>query len=204
VTVLPEVEAEIRRLVLRDGWKIETTARRFGVHHDVVRRAIRAGDAPAPRRTPSILDAFKPYLVERLAEYPELTATRLLMELKERGYAGGAAVIRRFVRKIRVARSRKAYLRVETEPGEQAQVDWGSFGQLRIGSTTRPLSCFAMVLSWSRAIFIDFALDMRLDTFLRMHERAFEMFGGVPKKCLYDNLKSVVLHGCASHPDHAT
>ena len=68
---------------------------------------------------------------------------------------------------IRVARSRKAYLRIETEPGEQAQVDWGSFGQMRIGNTTRPLSCFAMVLSWSRAIFIDFALDMRLDTFLR-------------------------------------
>lgn len=198
MTVLPEVEAEIRRLVLRDGWKIETTARRFGVHHDVVRRVIRAGDGPAPKRAPSILDAFKPYLVERLAEYPELTATRLLMELKDRGYTGGAAVIRRFVRKIRVARSRKAYLRIETEPGEQAQVDWGSFGQLRIGSTTRPLSCFAMVLSWSRAIFVDFALDMRLDTFLRMHERAFEMFGGVPKKCLYDNLKSVVLHHVGS------
>lgn len=135
MTVLPEVEAEIRRLVLRDGWKIETTARRFGVHHDVVRRVIRAGDGPVPKRAPSILDAFKPYLVERLAEYPELTATRLLMELKDRGYTGGAAVIRRFVRKIRVARSRKAYLRIETEPGEQAQVDWGSFGQLRIGST---------------------------------------------------------------------
>ncbi len=198
MTVLPEVEAEIRRLVLRDGWKIETTARRFGVHHDVVRRVITQGDAPASRRTPSILDAFKPYIVERLAEYPELTATRLLMELKERGYAGGPAVIRRFVRKIRVARSRKAYLRIETEPGEQAQVDWGSFGQMRIGGTTRPLSCFAMVLSWSRAIFVDFALDMRLDTFLRMHERAFEMFGGVPKKCLYDNLKSVVLHHVGS------
>jgi transposase len=72
--------------------------------------------------------------------------------------------VRRFVRKIRVARSRKAYLRVETEPGEQAQIDGASFGQLRIGSTVRPLSCFAMVLSWSRAIFVDFSLDMRLDT----------------------------------------
>ena len=96
-----------------------------------------------------------------------------MLELKDRGYQGGPAVVRRFVRKIRGARSRKAYLRIETEPGEQAQVDWGSFGQMRIGGTTRPLSCFAMVLSWSRAIFVDFALDQRLDTFLRMHERAF-------------------------------
>lgn len=199
MTVPPEVEAEIRRLVLRDGWKIETTARRFGVHHSVVRRAIVTGDETKQRGiTPSILEPFKPYLVERLAEYPELTTTRLLMELKDRGYPGGIAVVRRFVRKIRVARSRKAYLRIETEPGEQAQVDWGSFGQMRIGATTRPLSCFAMVLSWSRAMFVDFSLDMRLDTFLRMHERAFAFFGGIPRKCLYDNLKSVVLHHVGS------
>jgi len=199
MTVIPEVEAEIRRLVLRDGWKVETAARRFGVHHTVVRRVITTGEETRPRGgKPSILEPFKPYLVERLAEYPELTATRLLLELKDRGYPGGLAVIRRYVRKIRVARSRKAYLRVETEPGEQAQVDWGSFGQMRIGSTTRPLSCFVMVLSWSRAMYVDFSLDQRLDTFLRMHERAFGFFGGIPKKILYDNLKSVVLHHVGS------
>ena len=199
MTVLPEVEAEIRRLVLRDGWKVETAARRFGVHHTVVRRVTRTADAPEARpAAKSILDPFKPYLVERLTEYPELTATRLLIELKERGYEGGPAIIRRFVSKIRVARSRKAYLRVETEPGEQAQVDWGSFGQMRIGSSMRPLSCFAMVLSWSRAIFVDFSLDQRLDTFMRMHERAFAFFGGIPRKVLYDNLKSVVLHHVGS------
>ena len=71
-----------------------------------------------------------------------------------------------------------------------AQVDWGSFGQLRIGATTRPLSCFAMVLSWSRAIFVDFALDMRLDTFLRMHERAFVL---LPILCLCPQLVHPVL-----------
>lgn len=197
--IAPEVEAEIRRLVLRDGWQIETVARRFGVHHSVVRRVISTEGEPKPTKTPkSILDPFKPYLVERLGEYPELTATRLLLELKDRGYRGGPAVVRRFVRKIRITRSRKAYLRIETEPGEQAQVDWGSFGQLRVGSTTRPLSCFAMVMSWSRAIFVDFALDQRLDTFLRMHERAFAFFEGIPRKVLYDNLKSVVLHHVGS------
>lgn len=195
MTVLPEIEAEIRRLVLRDGWKIETTARRFGVHHTVVRRVIATADVTKQRgATPSILEPFKPYIVERIADYPELTGTRLFGELKDRGYTGGTAVLRRYVRKIRVARARKAYLRIETEPGEQAQVDWGSFGHLRVGATTRPLSCFAMVLSWSRALFVDFSLDQKLDTFLRMHVRAFEFFGGIPKKILYDNLKSVVLH----------
>jgi transposase len=195
--ITPEVEAEIRRLVLRDGWKIETTARRFSVHHSVVRRVIR--DASPGITTPSVpkksvLDDFKPFIVERVTEYPELTATRLLKDLKTRGYAGSITVLRKFVAKVRAPRARKAYLRIETEPGEQAQVDWGSFGQLRIGNTSRPLSCFAMVLSWSRALFVDFTLDQRMDSFLRMHERAFSFFGGIPRKVLYDNLKSVVLH----------
>jgi transposase len=66
--------------------------------------------------------------------------------------------------------ARKAYLRVETEPGEQAQVDWGSFGQVRIGATQRPLSAFAMVPSWSRMLFIDFAFEQQADALLRMHQ----------------------------------
>jgi transposase len=194
--ITPDIEAEIRRLVLRDGWKVETTARRFCVHHSVVRRVVRDASAaltPKPV-TKTLLDDFKPFIVERVTEYPELTATRLLVELKQRGFTGGVAVLRRFVSKVRAPRSRKAYLRIETEPGEQAQVDWGSFGHLRIGNTSRPLSCFAMVLSWSRALYVDFTLDQRMDSFLRMHERAFAFFGGIPRKVLYDNLKSVVLH----------
>ncbi len=199
MTVPPEIEAEIRRLVLRDGWKIETTARRFGVHHDVVRRVIRpSGPSPTPPVTKSILEPFKPYIVERLEKYPELTSSRLLLELRERGYTQGIAQLRRYVAQVRGPRKRKVYLRVEVEPGDQAQVDWGSFGYLRIGSTQRPLSVFVMVLSWSRALYLDFFLDQRMETFCLAHQRAFEFFGGVTKKILYDNLKSVVLHHVGS------
>ena len=41
-----------------------------------------------------------------------------------------------------------------------------------------------MVMRWSRAIYVDFSLDMRMDTFLRMHQRALAFFGGVPKAAL--------------------
>ena len=192
------MRAKMRRLVLVDRWRIETVARRFGVHHSTVRRTL--GDAPpAPAGPPpSALDPFKPYIVERITDYPELTGTRLLAELRGRGYDKSIAVLRRYVAKVRQPRPRKVYLRVEVEPGEQAQVDWGSFGHLRVGGAQRPLSAFVMVLSWSRAIFVDFSLDQRMETFLAMHRRALEFFGGVPKRCLYDNLKSVVLHHVGS------
>jgi transposase len=193
-----EVRAEMRRLVLRLHWRIETVARRFGVHHSTVRRALEDSPGPEHPVPGSVLDPFKPYVVQRLTEAPELTGVRMLAELRERGYQHGIACIRRYMAKVRTPRPAKVYLRVETEPGEQAQVDWGSFGHLRVGSAQRPLSCFAMVLSWSRALFIDFALDQRMETFLAMHRRALEQFGGVPQRILYDNLKSVVLHHIGS------
>jgi transposase len=194
--ITPEIKAEIRRLVLRDGLSVCSVARRLGVHHATARRALRSDDEQATDRTstPSALDAFKPYVVDRLLELPELSCVRLLEELRAKGYAQGVAILRRYVAKVRAPRRRKAYLHVEVDPGQQAQVDWGSFGHLRVGSAQRPLSVFSMVLSWSRAIFIDFSLDQRMDTFLRMHRRALEFFGGVPRSILYDNLKSVVLH----------
>jgi transposase len=196
--ITAEMRAEMRRLVLVEGWRIQTVARRFGVHHSVVRRAIRDGAMGERPGTPSALDAFKPYIVKRILELPALTSVRLYDELKGRGLPLGLAQLRRYVAQIRPPRPRKAYLCVEFEPGEQAQVDWGSFGFMRTGSGQRPLSVFSMVMSWSRAIFIDFSFDQQMETFLRMHRRALEFFGGVPKRIVYDNLKSVVLHHIGS------
>lgn len=87
----------MRRLVLREGWKIETTARRFGVHHSVVRRAIRDPDVATERRplAPSELDPYKEYIVHRLTELPALTSVRVFMELQAKGYTGGIAQLRR-------------------------------------------------------------------------------------------------------------
>jgi transposase len=188
------MRAEMRRLVLGEGLKTETVARRFGVHHSVVRRALR-DDLPAPgaTRRPSSLDLFKPYIVKRLIELPALSGARLMLELRDRGYASGIAQLRRYVAQVRPPRPRKVYLRVEFEPGEQAQVDWALFGHMRVGATQRKLSVFSMVLSWSRAIFIDFSFDQQMETFCRMHRRGLEFFGGVPKRIIYDNLKSVVI-----------
>jgi transposase len=198
--ITAEARAQMRRLVLVEKMKIETVARRFGVHHSVVRRAIRdpSSESPPVPARPSKLDALKPYIVQRLMDLPMLTSTRLFQELRERGYTGSQKHLRRYVAQIREHRSRKAYLRVEFEPAEQAQVDWGSFGYLRVGTSQRPLSVFSMVMSWSRAIFLDFALDQQMETFCRMHRHALEFFGGVPRKIVYDNLKSVVLHHVGS------
>jgi transposase len=113
--------------------------------------------------------------------------------IKQRGYAGSVWPLRRYLRRIRPGARHEAFFRLSTLPAEQAQVDWGCFGWITIGNTRRALSCFVMVLSWSRAIYARFVLDQTLESFLRCHIAAFESFGGTPRVLLYDNLKAVVL-----------
>ena len=90
-------------------------------------------------------------------------------------------------------RKPRATVRFETGPGEQAQVDWGSFAYEGQDGRKHRLWAFVMVLGWSRAIYVEFVRRADVATFMGCHLRAFENFGGVPRRCLYDNAKVVVL-----------
>jgi hypothetical protein len=95
----------------------------------------------------------------------------------------------------------EAFLRLQVFAGEQAQVDWASFGTVMVGRAKRALSCFVMTLSWSRALYLEFFFDQTMENFLRGHVNAFRSFSGSARILLYDNLKSAVLerHGNLIH-----
>jgi transposase len=112
--------------------------------------------------------------------------------IRDRGYQGSVRQLRRVIADIRPAKH-EAFLQLETFPGEQAQADWASFGTLKVGQATRKLSCFVIVLSYSRGFWLEFFLDQFLESFLLGHVHAFEDWGGAARTTLYDNLKSVVL-----------
>jgi len=199
--IAPELHARIRRLFYAEHWRLNTIAAQLGVHHDTVRRAIESERfiRPGAQIRPSALDPYKAFLLATLEQYPRLRATRLWAMVRARGYPGSAIQVQRYVRSVRPAARAEAYLRLDTLAGEQAQVDWGNFGPLRVGSTTRLLSCFVLVLSWSRGAYARFALDQTLESFLRGHVEAFTALQGVPRTILYDNLKSVVLERVGDH-----
>lgn len=187
-----EQSAEIRRLFYAEHWKVGTIAEAMGVHRDAVKRVIGAErflTRSAARTRPTTLDPYLPFVRQTLEQYPKLRATRLHQMLVGRGYQGSVVQLRRAIRPLRPRPAGEAYLELHTLPGEQAQADWGSFGTW----DKRRLSCFVMVLSWSRAIHAVFTLDQSMESFLRGHVEAFEYFGGVPRAVLYDNLKSAVL-----------
>ena len=195
-----ELRAAIRRLFYAEHWRIGTIAAELRLHHDTVARAVesdrfvRAGCQVRP----TMLDPYKALAKAIVDEHPKLRATRLHQMLRARGYAGSVVQLRRYLASIRPMQG-EAFLRLETMPGEQAQIDWGHFGKIQIGKARRALSCFVLVLSWSRALYARFALDQTLESFLRGHVLGFAQLGGVPREILYDNLKSVVLDRAGDH-----
>jgi len=142
----------------------------------------------------SKLDSFKGQIVAMLERHP-YSAQQILQQLQPQGYAGGYSILKEFVRLVRPAR-KPAFLMLEFAPGEAAQVDWGQYGSVQVGSTRRRLSFFVMVLCYSRMIYVEFTLSEAMDQFLTCHRHAFEFFGCVPQKVIIDNLKV----GVARHP----
>jgi transposase len=138
----------------------------------------------------SKLDPFKDYIFRRLQEYP-FSATQIYQKLQEMEYAGGLTIVKDYVRKIR-PKPVHAFLKLSFAPGECAQVDWGTYGTVKVGSTRRKLHFFVMVLCYSRMMYVEFTVSQSMEHFLACHQNAFYKLG-VPHKIMIDNLKTGVL-----------
>lgn len=201
MTIEPGKEYEIQRLRDVEHWKRGTIAAELGVHPDVVDRVLDRGvervliHVPRPR----LVDPYRPFVAETLKAHPRLRATRLFDMLRDRGYEGGIACLRRHVAEVRPVPRGEVYLRIESLAGEQAQVDWAHVGSLGVMGGQRQLWVFVMVLGYSRAMWGELVFDLTVESLRRSLVRAAEYFQGVTRQWLFDNPKTVVLarHGDA-------
>lgn len=187
------------RDMYRKGMSISEIARQTGRDRKTIRKVIQAGnkpdgDKPARRcrQKGAKLAPFAGYLKQRIGE-GVLNTRKLLRELKARGYTGGLTQLILYVQPYRTAREERAVMRYETEPGQQAQVDWTSLGYLSVEGRQQRLYAFVMMLGYSRMLYVEFTTSTEVSTWLRCHQHAFEYFGGVPREILHDNLKTAVL-----------
>jgi transposase len=156
------------------------------------------------KQRPSKLSAYEDYLRERQAAAQPLwiPATVLHREIAAQGYQGGMSQLRRFLRGVRPTLPVEPIVRFETAAGEQMQVDWVEF---RKGND--PLYAFCATLGYSRASHVEFVTDMKVGTLIDCHQSAFIALGGVPRRILYDNMKTVVIErdidGPGEHRYHA-
>lgn len=175
------------------GLKPAQIAKQIGRDRRTVRRWLKRSkyQPRASTSTVSKLDPFKPRIVAWLREHP-YSAQQVFQKLQNQGYEGGITILRDYVRQIRPPK-KQAYLKLDFEPGECAQVDWGTFGQIPVGDTMRRLSFFVMVLAYSRMMYVHFTLAETMEHFLEAHCQAFEFIAGCPKKIWVDNCKVAIL-----------
>ena len=119
---------------------------------------------------------------ERLAATaPDLIPAKVLFdEIRDHGYGGGYTMVKVFVATFKPAPKPEPVVRFETAPGQQMQFDWATIRRGR-----NRLSVFVATPGWSRAAYVEFVTDERVETLIACHERVFLAFGGVPREVLY-------------------
>ena len=186
--------AEIRALA-RDGVSQREIARRLGINRRTVARAIGSEQPPRYVRAPtgSQLDPLLGVIEQVLKDWPEIKAPRLTELLREEhGYEGSIDLVRRKLQGLRPRVERPAQ-RTGYRPGQVVQFDWGEMpSRPRIEGVERRVYALIASLPFSGAQTAHFSFDMTLESFLEGHVRVFDWLGGVPRECVYDNLRSVV------------
>jgi transposase len=154
---------------------------------------------PPPPQVISSVEPYRALVVELRQAGTEISAIR--ERLKERGYTGSYASVYRFVRALEPPQP-EVTVRVECQPGAEAQVDFGYAGRMldeRTGQWRKSWA-FVMTLSFSRHQYVAFVFDQKLATWLACHRHAFEFFGGVPKRLVIDNLKAAIVYAERDEP----
>lgn len=169
----------------RDGDQAQRTRVLAAMRAAGVKPAVQT--SPSHRRLAPYQEQIRAWLGE-----PDMTMKQIWRLLRERGVKLSYPSVKRFVHSTLAPITPRVTVRIETPPGQQAQVDFGS-ARVRFGEKVRQLWVFVLTLSFSRHRFVRFVERQDLPNWLDCHVRAFEFFGGVPKTVLLDNLKAGVV-----------
>lgn len=187
--------------LLRLGWKQRRIARETGFHRAAIRRIARelgaelqsVPEVATDPRSRSSCEAHRAFIAAEVAK--SRNAVSIYQDLVEHhGYGGAYNAVKRFVGKLR-PHEPKVSCRFETEPGQEAQVDYGEGALTRhpmTGKYRRP-RLFVMKLSNSRRAFRRVVWNSSSEVWCKLHEAAFASFGGAPRTMRFDNLKEGVL-----------
>lgn len=140
---------------------------------------------------PSKLDPFKPLINEKIEL--GVNGTAIYKYITKQGYEGKYTILREYIKSIKDERTKKTTIRVETNPGLSAQVDWKEDFTLHTKQGEKvTFQLFLMVLGYSRYKFIEPTLTKDQKVLFSAMAHGFEAFGGVPKEIWFDNMRTVV------------
>jgi len=172
-----------------------------------LREAIKKSFPPGTFRQRSTVEGYKEEITEKLANGSGAQAIYDFLRLKyEEEFTGSLSAIKRMCKRIKVERGVQpgdVVIPVETDPGQVAQVDFGYLGKIYDpeSGNIRKVWIFVMVLGYSRKMFVDLVFDQKTTTWIDLHIRAFEYFGGIPAVVVPDNLKAAVIKAAFTSAD---
>jgi transposase len=184
-------------MLSRKGLSQRKIARKLGISRNTVKKYLENPELSEARgrirERKSLLDPYGDNIQAWLEEDMDYTAVWIYDRLSAMGFAGSYEIVKRKVAKLKAERQKIAYMRFETEPGYQGQVDFGEFQVERPDGSVKKLYLFSMILGYSRGMYGELIERCDLPTFLDCHIRAFEYFGGVPEEILYDRMRNVYI-----------
>jgi transposase len=153
----------------------------------------------APPQNVSTVESYRA-VVEKLVD-EKVETMAIYQRLQEKGFEGTYMAVYRFVRQLK-GQPLRATVRVERQPGEEVQVDFGYAGWLidPVTGKLRRAWAFVMTLAWSRHQYVEFVWDQKVETWLLCHRHGFEYLGGVPERVVIDNLKAAIVKAIRDDP----
>lgn len=178
------------------GWSVRHIARTLGINRRTVKRYAASAQ---PKCTTEVITGSRSLCAdfrEVIAPMLELglSAQRIYQDLVAgHGFGGSYPSVSRYVAKLKASEPERIW-RIECQPGEELQVDFGLGAPLvEPGGKTRRTWLFRAVLGFSRKGYSEVVLRQDTETFLRVIENAVRYFGGVPRLLNFDNLKAAVI-----------
>lgn len=181
---------EIHRL-RNQGFSQRSIARQLQIDRESVTKYLADPDPAAFKRKikPSKLDPYSDLIAAMLEECQDIKAPVVMQRIREKGFDGEITIVRDRLRKLRgKVRNREAFIRFESRPGEQMQVDWGHFGNL----SGRRLYALAVLEGHSRMLSVFFSHSQRQECLHQGLLQAFTCFNGTPREIVVDNMLTAV------------
>lgn len=181
------------KTLFEKGYNKSQISRMLQIDRKTVRAKLKESDEELPQKKtrPTILDPHKEYI--QIEVNKDIQAKRIFEDLvRDYDYHGSYDTVKKYIHSIREKKS-KVYMVLNTQPGEEAQVDFGYIGLLNINGKKKKAWIFVMTLSYSRYMYVQIVLDQKVQTFINCHKNAFKYFNGVPEIVKIDNLKAAIL-----------
>ena len=177
------------------GFSIRSIARQLQLNRETVTRYL-ADERPSQNARPvrkSKLDPYREIIDEIVSSCPDVKAPVVLQRLREKGFDGQISIVRDHLRHLRGRlKSREPFIRFETQPGEQIQIDWGHFPSLRYGNYRRKLYALCVVEGYSRMLYVHFSHSQDQSSLHRGLLEAFGYFDGISREIVVDNMLTAV------------